>query len=203
MKASSRLADPRSSMSFWGRAASTLPEFMREMRSQRTLRSRSGLSRRRYALVPERSIREPQKLSRATGRPRTWVVQDQDLRSCSTHRQREALPQTHRQAVGERIDGGPRPNRSTSSSMRLALSGGMKNARRGPGSRARSAHRRERRPASCIRVSCGPPCSRPRLTAEQRRGPPGRQSPVSIFMVVISRSRWSRGNRRSRPFSIG
>ncbi|CAM4054846.1 hypothetical protein COEX109129_06080 [Corallococcus exiguus] len=69
MKAVSRLSAFRASMSFWGlSAASTLPAFMREMRSQRIPSfMKCVVTKMVTPCLRDRSINSSQKLSRATG----------------------------------------------------------------------------------------------------------------------------------------
>ena len=108
MNASSRLAACRASMSFCGASqASTFPAFISEMRSQRMPSfMKCVVTKIVTPCLRERSIKSSQKLSRATGStPGGGLVEDQYLGLVQDgDGQREPLPQTHRQILGQRIE---------------------------------------------------------------------------------------------------
>ena len=108
MNASSRLAAPRSSISFCGASqARTFPAFISEMRSQRIPSFMKWVVTKIVTpWLRERSISSSQKLSRATGIDAGGgLVQDEDLGLVQDgDGQREALAQAHGQVLGQGVE---------------------------------------------------------------------------------------------------
>ena len=193
MKASSRLAAPRASISFCGASqASTLPACISEMRSQRIPSfMKCVVTKIVTPCLRDRSISSSQKLSRATGS--TPEVGSSRIRICGSCRTATASESRWRRPIGRSSASASRCGAEAESLDQLrrcapspSPAGGDRGARAGPGSGGRSARRRARTPASCSRGSCAPPCCRLRRSCRRasRSLRWAAAGPVSIFMVV-------------------
>ncbi len=146
-----------------------------------------------------------QKPSRATGS--TPEVGSSRIRISGLvdyrHGQRQALAHAQRQAFGQAVQP-RRPARSVRAlpDARSRSAAGIWNSRACRSRFCRtSARRTARRPGTCSRPAggCSGRAGSTVLPNSSASPSLAGSRPVSIFMVVSCRSRWSRGNRRSRP----